>query len=125
MGLEPGEGHRFRLEIPLVEEALVPLEEKRLSPEPIPGTPFVFVFEIPVRPDSVVEAGQKETPTGTTLTLERVIDSPIRGACLRTSSQGGPYTRVLTGLVPEPGLAERETVAKQDAKLERRIEWFG
>ena len=72
MGLEPGEGHRFRLEIPLVEEALVPLEEKRLSPEPIPGTPFVFVFEIPVRPDSVVESGQKETPTGTTLMLERV-----------------------------------------------------
>jgi hypothetical protein len=32
---------------------------------------------------------------------------------------------VLTGLVPEPGLAERETVAKLDAKLERRIEWFG
>src|SRR5215203_1629935 len=48
-----------------------------------------------------------------------------RAGNLRTSSQGGPYTRVLTGLVPEPGLAGRETVAKQDAKLERRIEWFG
>ena len=52
-GLEPGEGHRFRLEIPLVEEAVVPLEEKRLPPEPFPGKPFVFGFEIPVRPDPV------------------------------------------------------------------------
>ncbi|CAA9394667.1 MAG: hypothetical protein AVDCRST_MAG01-01-696 [uncultured Rubrobacteraceae bacterium] len=50
-GLEPGEGHRFRLEIPLVEEAVVPLEEKRLPPEPFPGKPFVFDFEIPVQPD--------------------------------------------------------------------------
>ncbi len=49
-GLEPGEGHRFRLEIPLVEEAVVPLEEKRLPPEPFPGKPFVFDFEIPVQP---------------------------------------------------------------------------
>lgn len=43
------------------------------------------------------------------------------GACLRTSSRGGPYTRVLTVLIPKPRLARHKAVAK----LERRIEWFG
>jgi hypothetical protein len=66
--LEPGGKHRFRLEIPLVQEAVVPPEEKRLPPEPFEGKPFVFDFEIPVRPDSVVEVGQKETASGVTLT---------------------------------------------------------
>ncbi|MBA2712644.1 MAG: hypothetical protein H0U55_03695 [Rubrobacteraceae bacterium] len=73
--LEPGGKHHFRLEIPLVEEAVVPLEEKRLPPEPFEGKPFVFDFEIPVRPDPVVEAGQKETAGGATLTPDRVVDS--------------------------------------------------
>jgi hypothetical protein len=77
-GLEPGEGHRFRLEIPLVEEAVVPLEEKMLPPEPFPGKPFVFDFEIPVRPDPAVEPGQKETAKSIALTVGRVIDSSVQ-----------------------------------------------
>jgi hypothetical protein len=72
--LEPSEDHRFRLEVPLVESAVVPLEEKQLPPEPFPGKPFVFDFEIPVRPDPVVGEGQKEAK-GVTPTLDRVIDS--------------------------------------------------
>jgi hypothetical protein len=76
-GLEPGEGHRFHLEIPLVEDAVVPLEEKRLPPEPFPGKPFVFDFEIPVRPDPVAQVGQKEVAKGVTPTLDRVFDSPV------------------------------------------------
>ena len=32
---------------------------------------------------------------------------------------------MLTVLIPRPKLAEYKTVAKLDAKLERRIEWFG
>jgi hypothetical protein len=66
--LEPGPKHRFRLEIPLVQEAVVPPEEKRLPPEPFEGKPFVFDFEIPVRPDTVGEVGPKETASDVTLT---------------------------------------------------------
>jgi hypothetical protein len=73
--LEPSEGHRFRLEVPLLESAVVPMEEKQLPPEPFPGKPFVFEFEIPVRPVPVVEVDQKETVSGVTLTLDRVINS--------------------------------------------------
>jgi hypothetical protein len=125
--LEPGGQHHFRLEIPLVQEAVVPLEEKRLPPEPFEGKPFVFDFEIPVRPGLAVEAGQKEAG-GVKLALDRVIDSPSREdlgdrgeARLWTLSQGGPYTRMLTGLIPKPRLTRCWTVAK----LERRTEWFG
>jgi hypothetical protein len=74
--LEPSEGHHFRLEVPLVESVVVPMEEKQLPPEPFPGKPFVFDFAIPVRPDSVVGVGQKEAAKGVTPTLDRVIDSP-------------------------------------------------
>ncbi len=73
--LEPSEDHRFRLEVPLVESAVVPLEEKQLPPEPFPSKPFVFDFEIPVRPDPVVEVGQRETAKGVTLSLDRVVNS--------------------------------------------------
>ena len=66
--LEPGEHYRFRLEIPLVQEAVVPPEDKQLPPELFKGKPFVFDFEIPVWPDPVVEVGQKETVSGVTLT---------------------------------------------------------
>jgi len=59
------------------EEAVVPLEEKRLPPEPFPGKPFVFDFEIPVRPDPVAQVGQKEAAKGVTPTLDRVSDSPV------------------------------------------------
>ena len=40
--------------------------------------PFVFEFEIPVRPYPVVEVGQEVTTKGVTLTLERVLNSPGR-----------------------------------------------
>jgi hypothetical protein len=73
--LEPSEKHHFRLEIPLVESAVVPPEEKQLPPEPFEGGPFVFEFEVPVRPVPVVEIDQKVTAKGVTLTLEQVMNS--------------------------------------------------
>jgi hypothetical protein len=76
--LEASEKHRLRLEIPLYERAVVPLEEKQLPPEPFEGEPFIFSFEIPVHPAPVVEVNQKDTANGITLTLERVTDSPGR-----------------------------------------------
>ena len=77
-GLEPSEGHHFRLEIPLVEQPVVPLEEKRLPPEPFEGEPFVFEFDIPVHAVPVVEVNQKVTAKDVTLRLERVLSSPGR-----------------------------------------------
>jgi hypothetical protein len=80
-GLEPAEKHRFRLEVSLVEavtpsrEFWGPNGEERPSPEPV-GKPFVFDFQIPVQGAPVVEVGQKDTASGVTLTLDRVIDSP-------------------------------------------------
>jgi hypothetical protein len=59
-----------------VESAVVPLEEKQLPPEPFSGKPFVFDFEIPVRPDPAVGVGQKDAAKGVTPTLDRVIDFP-------------------------------------------------
>jgi hypothetical protein len=82
-GLEPAQRHRFRLEVSLVEWVLPSREfwgsngEERPPPEPV-GKPLVFEFEIPVQGTSVVEVGQKETASGVTLTLDRVIDSPGR-----------------------------------------------
>jgi hypothetical protein len=81
--LEPSEKHRFRLEISLMEsvpgsrEFRGPNGQERPPPEPV-GRPLVFGFEIPVRPDSVVEVNQKATAKGVTLTLDRVINSPGR-----------------------------------------------
>ena len=72
-GLEPGPDHRFRLEIPLYEGG----GPTRKDEEPKAG-PFVFEFEIPVRPIPVVEVGQQVTIKGVTLTLERVLNSPSR-----------------------------------------------
>jgi len=71
--LEPGRAHRFRLEIPLYE-GMGPM---RKDERPDAG-PFVFEFEIPVRPIPVVEVGQEATTQGVTLTLERVLNSPSR-----------------------------------------------
>ena len=73
--LDPAERHRFRLEVPLYESPVVPLGTKRPPPEPFEGGPFVFEFEVPVRPVPVVEVGQEATAEGVTLTLERVMNS--------------------------------------------------
>ena len=84
--LEPAGKHRFRLKIPLVQGAVVPPEERRLPPEPFPGKPFVFDFEIPVRSNPQGEAGQKETAQGIMPTPDRVIDSPVGAGRVRGSS---------------------------------------
>ena len=71
-GLEPGRKHRFRLEVPLIEE----FRMGSSVDEPI-GKPFVFDFEVPVRPAPTIEVDQKARARGTTLTLDRVVDSPV------------------------------------------------
>jgi hypothetical protein len=81
-GLEPSREHNFRLEI-FLEEMPVPSSIKeaeqgvRVERKP-PIGPFVFDFEISVRPVPVVEVDQKQTTKGITLTLKRVINSPGR-----------------------------------------------
>lgn len=75
-GLEPGEKHRFRLKVPLVESPVVAPEQKMPAPEPFRGGPFVFDLEVPVQAVRDVEVGQESTAKGVTLTLERVTDSP-------------------------------------------------
>ncbi len=70
-GLEAADEHRFRLEVPLNEAGW----PRRGEPD---AGPFVFRFEIPVRPVSVVEVNQDATAKGITLTLERVVNSPAR-----------------------------------------------
>jgi hypothetical protein len=76
--LKPSKEHDFRLQIPLYESAVVPLQGKQPPPEPFPGDPFVFKFEAPVHAVSVVDVNQKVTAKGATLRLDRVIDSPGR-----------------------------------------------
>jgi hypothetical protein len=76
--LEPGEKHRFRLEVPLIESPVVPMGEKRPPEEPFEGGPFVFTFEVPVQAVQVIDVGQKDTAKGLTLTLDQVINSPGR-----------------------------------------------
>ncbi len=77
-GLKPSKEHDFRLQIPLYESAVVPLEGKQPPPEPFPGEPFVFNFEVPVHDVHVVDVNQKATAKGVTLRLDRVINSPGR-----------------------------------------------
>ena len=76
--LKPSKEHNFRLQIPLYESAVVPLQGKQPPPEPFPGEPFVFNFEVPVHAVSVVDVNQKATAKGVTLRLDQVIDSPGR-----------------------------------------------
>lgn len=76
--LEPGDKHRFSLKIPIIESPVVAPEEKMPPSESFEGKPFVFDFEVPVRAVQVVDAGQKATAEGVTLTLDRVINSPGR-----------------------------------------------
>jgi hypothetical protein len=68
-GLEPGGGHRFRLEVPVQEGPA-------LAGRPEAG-PFVFVFKVPVRPAPTIEPNQKAEAEGVTLTLDRVVASPL------------------------------------------------
>src|ERR671910_2643742 len=76
--LKPSKDHDFRLQIPLYESAVVPLEGKQPPPEPFPGEPFVFKFDVPVHAVHVVDVNQKATAKGVTLRLDRVINSPGR-----------------------------------------------
>ena len=77
--IEPGGARRFRLEIPLQQWPVTPLGRggKTPAPEPV-GEPFVFGFDIPVRPVPVFGVDEKATASGITLTLKRVTDSPGR-----------------------------------------------
>src|SRR5215212_7515802 len=77
-GLKPSKEHDFRLQIPLYESAVVPLQGKQPPPEPFPGEPFVFKFDVPVHAVHVVDVNQQATAKGVTLRLDRVIDSPGR-----------------------------------------------
>ncbi len=81
-GLEPGRNHRFHLEIPLEEVPTFSSTKEgeqgiRLEPRP-PIGPFVFDFELPVRPAPTVELNQKVEASGVEMTLERVVNSPAR-----------------------------------------------
>jgi hypothetical protein len=76
--LKPGKDYDFRLQIPLYESAVVPLGEKWPPPEPFPGNPFVFNFDVPVHAVRVVDLNKKATAEGVTLRLDRLIDSPGR-----------------------------------------------
>jgi hypothetical protein len=75
--IEPDNGHRFHLEIPLQAYPVVLPEQKEPAPEPV-GELFVFDFRVPVRPAPVVNIDQRVEANGVTLTLNRVIDSPGR-----------------------------------------------
>ena len=77
-GLKPSKDHDFRLQVPLYESAVVPLQGKQPPPEPFPGEPFVFKFDVPVHAVHVVDVNQKATAKGVTLRLDRVINSPGR-----------------------------------------------
>jgi hypothetical protein len=77
-GLKPTKEHDFRLQVPLYESAVVPLEGKQPPPEPFPGGPFVFNFDVPVHAVSVVDVNQKATAKGVTLRVDRVLNSPGR-----------------------------------------------
>ena len=77
-GLKPSKEHDFRLQIPLYESAVVPLQGKQPPPEPFPGEPFVFNFDVPVQDVHVVDVNQKAMAKGVTIRLDRVIDSPGR-----------------------------------------------
>jgi hypothetical protein len=72
-GIEPGPEHRFRLEVPLEEE---PRGGVKVSGKPEPG-PFVFDFEVPVRPAPTIEVDRTIEAEGIEITLERVVDSPV------------------------------------------------
>jgi hypothetical protein len=71
--LKAGPEHRFRLEVPLYESDRV-----GMSGEKPDAGPFVFEFEVPVRPVPVVWVSHLIKLEGFTLRLERVVNSPGR-----------------------------------------------
>lgn len=79
--LEPGERHRFRLEVPVQARPHMPgkaSDVDRPPPEPVGGRPFAFDFEIPVQRAPVVRVDERAEADEVTLTLKRVMDSPGR-----------------------------------------------
>jgi len=94
-GTVPAERRGFRLEVPLdawIEPSALserlPVPEDPAEPQEIPDDvvqvapvgdePFVFRFEVPVRPVPVVEADQTVEANGVQVTLDRVENSPGR-----------------------------------------------
>ena len=73
--LQPGTSHAFRLKITVDAQALPVTKTYRSEPV---GGPFVFDFEIPVRPAPVIETNQTVEAEGVPVTLERVVNSPAR-----------------------------------------------
>lgn len=71
--IDPGGDHSFRLKIPVEAQVLPSMDQS----EPV-GEPFVFDFEIPVRPAPVIGLDQKVEAYGVELTLVRVVNSPAR-----------------------------------------------
>jgi hypothetical protein len=71
-GLQPGREHHFRLEVPLYmsNRVGVPVEKPDAGP-------FIFDIEVPVLPAPTIELNQKVEAERITLTLKRVVDSPL------------------------------------------------
>ena len=104
-GVEPGGGHRFRLEVPVQEGPA-------LSGKPEAG-PFVFVFEIPVRPAPTIELTQKVKAGGVAMTLRRVVASPVvpqAVVCFEPPDDGHRWTPWLEddGSYPKVGSAPQK-----------------
>jgi hypothetical protein len=69
--LKVGKEHRLRLEVPLDTAAGGTPGEK-----PKAG-PFIFDFEVPVRPAPTIDVNQNVDAKGITITLKRVVASPL------------------------------------------------
>lgn len=80
--IEPDSEHGFRLGIRILKVPVTsPVQAEETQAEETPearrvGEPFVIGFETPVQPAPVVDVDRTATASGTTLTLERVTDSP-------------------------------------------------
>lgn len=71
--IEPGDDHRFLLKVPVIAQAIPTMNQS----EPV-GEPFVFDFEIPVRPAPTIEPNREVEAAGVPLILKRVTNSPAR-----------------------------------------------
>ena len=70
--LAAGGEHAFRLTVPLYESG-----RSGVAGEKPDAGPFVFRFEVPVRRAPAIEVNQEVEAKGITVTLKRVIDSPL------------------------------------------------